>query len=582
MATVDPVTFSVIWGGLLSASAEMGSTLERTAYSVVVREGSDFSTGIFDANGRMVAQGDYSPGHLGSMAYTVNRMLDYYDLADFKPGDAIICNDPGIGSGHLPDIFMVSPVFHAGRLIGYAVNIAHHADIGGGSAGGQEIVGISETYQEGLRLLPVKLFDGGVAVEDMFRLIRGNVRVPEVLGDLRAQYASNMTAAARMQALAAQYGPDVLAQAMDEIIGRTETAMREAIAALPKGTFRFVDHLDDTGPDTEPVRFEVAITISDDKVVCDWTGTSEARPAGINCYLQYTRAYCLVAVKAATLPSLPQNQGALNCIEVIAPLGSYVNPHPDTASGGRAINSHRLYEVLMGALAQAVPDRVIPANAHFFNTNIGGRKHPRTGKPFVAWDIVVGGVGARADRDGQEATSSPWNGTNIPIEAQEISNPVVVERVELIPDSAGPAKFRGGMGMRKDVRMLAETSTLYNLGDRHRFAPYGLLGGEPAALGSTLLNPGTPAERVLASKGTYELKKGDVISWRTSGAGGFGRPFERDPAAVLKDVRAGLISVAAAQRDYAVVVAGDAVDQAATVALRRQAAALAPESSATA
>ena len=566
MNELDPITFSVIWGGLLSTAAEMGATLEKTAYSVVVREGSDFSTGIFNADGQMVAQGDHSPGHLGSMAFTVGRVLEHYPLSSLRDGDAIICNDPGIGSGHLPDVFMVTPVFNDERLIGYTVNIAHHADVGGSSAGGQQIVGISETYHEGLRLTPIKLFDAGVEREDVFRLIRGNVRVEDVLGDLRAQYAANLTGAAKLKGLAARYGADVLAAASGEIISRTEKAMRAALSKLPNGTYRFTDFVDDTGPDTNPVRLELALHIEDGFATFDWNGTSDARPAGINCYLSYTTAYCLCALKAATDPTTPQNQGTLNCLQVKAPEGSYLNPRPNSASGGRAINSHRIYECVMGALAQIVPERVIAANSHFFNTNIGGPRHPRTSKPFVAWDIVVGGVGAQFNRDGQEATSSPFNGTNIQVESQEISNPVLVERVSLIPDSAGPGRYRGGMAMRKDVRILADEATLYNLGDRHKFAPYGLSGGCAGIRAKTILNPDTAHERALSSKGTYHLKLNDVISWQTSGAGGNGHSFERSPAAVLDDVLNGLVTVEHARTAYGVVIATDPMrlDEAAT------------------
>ena len=553
MKPIDPVTFSVIWGGLISTAAEMGVTLTRTAYSVAVREGSDFSTGVFNADGYMVAQGDYSPGHLGSMAYCVRRMLEDYPADELSPGDAIICNDPGIGAGHLPDLYMMCPVFLDGVLLAFAVNIAHQIDIGGSGAGSQTITGIQDNYQEGLRFMPTRAFHKGEPVRDILRVIESNVRVPEVVGDVRAQYTANMSGARRIEDLARRYGPDVLRQAMDQLIAETEAQMREAIRALPEGVYTFDDRMDDVGPDTEPVEAHVAVTIKDGRVVMDWAGSGPQRQAGLNCYLHYTAAYSIAALKSVTLPQAPQNEGMIRTIEVKAPEGSFFNATRPAPCGGRAVTSHRIYEVALGALAKAVPDRVIAATSHFFNPNIGGI-HPRTGKQFICWESVIGGIGARATKDGIEATSSPWNGTNVPIEIQESRNPVLIERLQLIQDSAGPGEFRGGCGLRKDLRVLANDVTLYNLGDRHVFAPYGLAGGKSGRVGVTLLNHDRRTASRLHSKGTYRLKPQDLISWQTAGAGGVGNPMRRAPEAVLRDVRNGLVSIDGAMRDYGVVI----------------------------
>jgi N-methylhydantoinase B len=568
---VDTVTFSVVWGGLLSAAAEMGVTLTRTAYSVAVREGSDFSTGVFDPDGNMVAQGDYSPGHLGSMAFAVRRMLQDYPIETLNPGDAVICNDPGIGSGHLPDVYMMCPVYLDGVLLGFSVNIAHQIDIGGSASGSQTITGIQDNYQEGLRFLPTRCYVAGEPVRDIFRVIESNVRVPEVLGDIRAQYTANITGGRRIQDLGRLYGPKTLRAAMNEIIARSEAQMRTAIGELKPGRYTFADRMDDVGPGTAPVEARVAVTIRNGKVSVDWTGSGPQREAGLNCYLHYTTAYSIAAVKSVTLPTVPQNDGIIRTIEVTAPPGSFFNATHPAPCGGRAVTSHRIYEVVLGALAKAAPERVIAATSHFFNPNIGG-VDPRTNRAFICWESVIGGIGARAQKDGIEATSSPWNGTNVPIEIQESRNPVMIERVELIPDSAGPGRLRGGCGLRKDLRLLAEAATLTNLGDRHVFAPYGLRGGKSGRLGTTVLNPGARRERPLHSKGTYRLVYGDVISWRTSGAGGVGDPLTRDPAAVLADVRNGLVSVAGAAADYGVVIDPRTltVDMTATAALRRR------------
>ncbi len=566
---IDPITFSVIWGGVVAASAEIGTTLTRTAYSTAVREGSDFSTGMFDAEGNMVSQGDYSPGHLGSMAYTVRKMLEYYPIEELSPGDAIICNDPAIGSGHLPDVFQVCPIFHDSTLIGFAVNIAHQIDIGGGAVGGQQVQGVRSMFQEGLRLMPVRLFHKGEPCRDIMRIIEANVRVPEVIGDMRAQYIANQAGGARLIALARQYGIDTLRQALSRICGETEAAMRAAINQLKPGTYHFQDQLDDVGPGTDPVVAKVAVTIGDGHVHADWTGSGPQREAGLNSYISYTNAYTLAAVKSVTLPLIPQNAGVTRVVSTHAPLGSFFNPRHPAPCGGRATVSHRIYETIMGALAQAVPDRVIAANSHFFNPNIG-IPSPRTGRLSIVWETIIGGIGARADADGVEAMASPWNGTNMPVELQEFLCPILVERVGFIPDSAGPGRFRGGSGLRKDMRMLAPGGALTNLGDRHVTPPYGLDGGKPGQLGRTYLNPGTNAEQALHAKGNYDLAEGDMISWQTAGAGGVGDPLTRDPDRVLADVIDGFVSIAGARLDYGVVIDAErmVVDTAATRDLR--------------
>jgi N-methylhydantoinase B len=571
MTNIDPVTFSVVWGGLLSAAAEMGVTLSRTAYSMAVREGSDFSTGIFDAGGNMVAQGDYSPGHLGSMAFAVNLMLADYPREELRPGDAIMCNDPGIGSGHLPDVYLVTPVFLDETLIGFSVCIGHQIDIGGAGAGSTVIQGMMDNYQEGIRFPPTKCYRSGEPVREIFRILEANVRAPEVLGDIRAQYTANMTGATRMQALARQYGADVLRQCMHEIIERSEAQMRAEIVRLPEGTYTFEDCFDDFGPGTPPIPFKVAVTIKGGEILLDWEGTGPQVEAGMNCYLNYTYAYSIAAVKSITLPRTPQNEGVIRTIKVKAPLGCFLNPKRPAPCGGRNVASHRIYECVLGALSKAVPERVIAASSHFFNPMIGGQR-PDNGEPFILWEVIVGGIGARYDKDGIEATTSPYNTTNVPVELQELHNPVIVERVELVQDSAGAGRWRGGCAMRRDVRVLADNFNFYNVGDRAKFAPYGLFGGHPGRLGRTLLNPGGNDERELSSKGTYRLPANSVISWQTAGAGGSGDALRRDPKRVLDDVLDGYVSVAEAADVYGVVVdvARKCIDDEATGQMRSE------------
>ncbi len=569
---LDPTTFSVLWGGLLSAAAEMGVTLSRTAYSMAVREGQDYSTALFDADGNMVAQGDYSPGHLGSMAFTVRRMLEDYPPHVLHPGDAILLNDPGIGSGHLPDVFMISPIYLDDALIGFAANCAHQVDVGGSGAGSQVIEGILDNYQEGIRFLPTRCYLKGEPIADIFCIIEANVRAPDkVIGDLRAQINANNIGAARLQQLASTYGIEVLRTAMHEIIARSETEMREAIRQLPDGVYTFNDFIDDVGPETEPVPVVTTVTIADGTIHVDFTGSGPQREAGLNSYLHYTYAYTIAAVKSVTLPTAPQNEGVIRALGIEAPEGSFFNAKRPAPCGGRATISHRIYEAVLGALSQAAPDRVMAANSHFYNPNIGG-VDPDTGKQFVCYELIIGGIGGRAGKDGEEAISSPWNAANIPVEVQESQSPILVERFGFITDSAGPGTYRGGSGLRKDIRLLSGGVNFYNLGDRVRYAPYGLFDGASGRLAQTLLNPGTSREQPLHSKGTYRLAEHDVISWQTAGAGGYGHPLERDPAWVLRDVIAGFVSLAGAEQDYGVVIdpVTMTIDELATQRLRAQ------------
>jgi N-methylhydantoinase B len=566
---IDPVTFSVVWGGLLTTAAEMGVTLSRTAYSVAVREGTDFSTAVFDPDGNLVAQGDYSPGHLGSMAFAVRRMLADIPPESLREGDAIICNDPAIGSGHLPDVYMVSPAFLDGDLLGYAVNIAHQIDIGGAASGSQSVAGLFDNYQEGLRILPTRLYAGGEPNADIFRMIAANVRVSDVIGDIRAQYTANMVGARRLRDLGRLYGAPTLRACMTELLARSKEAMIGAVRELRPGIYTYEDRMDDVGPDTEPVVFKVTVTISASGINIDWAGSGPQRDAGMNSYLTYTTAYSVAAVKSVTLPHVPQNQGIIGVITVTAPEGSFLNPRRPAPCGGRAVVSPRIYEVVMAALSQAVPERSIAAQSHQFNPILGGMD-PKTRQPFVCWELTMGGIGARSNKDGLEATSFPANASNVPIEVQEGRKPVLFEHFGLIPDSAGAGTFRGGCGVRRDLRLTVDKVTLFNLGDRVRYAPFGLFGGGEGAKGATILNPGGSDERELNSKGTYLLKDDDVISWRTSGAGGYGDPRARDPRRVVFDIEEGLVSPAAARDIYGVVVDPEtlAYDAAATERLR--------------
>ena len=548
--SVDPITLTVIWNTLMSIAEELGTTLRNTAFSEGVREGDDFATALFDRTGRLIAQGNFSPGHLGSMTACARHAIEYFPAETLRPGDSILLNDSFMCSGHFPDTFQVMPVFVDDVLVGYVACSAHQVDMGGAAPGSQKVHGVTEAFQEGLRILPVRFVRQGQIDEDILRLVLGNVRMPDkVRGDLLAQHTANLSAAARLQQLFRDHGDATLAEAYEIILDRSEAAMRAALAAVPAGTYSFEDCMDDYGPGTDPIKIAVDITFDGvGAVELDFSRSSDAVPAAINSYINYTRAYAIFAIKVFCDALQPQTEGNMRPITVTAREGSFFNPAFPAPSGGRAILQVRIFDTINGAIAQALPHRAMGAFSHWSNPNIGGI-HDDTGRPFVMYDLSLAGYGGRQGKDGVEALSPVMNCSNIPVEVHETHNPVRVRRLEFIPDTGGAGQWRGGGGLRKDIELLNSTAVLSHLGDRHRFQPYGLFGGGPGALGETILNPDGNLQP-LHSKGMYDLAKGDVVSFRLSGAGGYGPVDARDPAAITEDLADGYITEEGALDDY--------------------------------
>jgi N-methylhydantoinase B len=564
---VDPITLGVIWGALQSIAVEVGTTVHRTAYSQQAREGQDFSVCLFDADGRMVAQGPYSPGHMGAMSFAAKNAIAAFPGDALRPGDVVLFNSPFLGSGHFPDFFMIQPAFHPdGRLIGFVANILHHTDVGGMRPGSQAVVGVSDYFQEGLHLPPVKPWQGGVEQKGIIAIILANTRMPESMrGDLHAQRNALRVGELRLLELTERYGHETVRGAMTEIMARTEAKVRDAIRAVPDGVYPFEDFMDDCGRGTDPMRLVVAVTVRGDEILIDFDGTGPQTESGMNSYLNYTRSYCYAAVKCLTDPYGPQNDGVFRPLRIQAPEGSFLNPRPPAGGGPRAVFCYRIFDAIIGALAPALPDRVTAAGSHFANPTFGGFD-PRRKRRTVVYELVLSGTAARPDRDGCEALSSAFNAANIPVESQEANQPVLIERFELMRDSAGAGRYRGGTGIRRDLRLLLEDGRLTNNTERQRFAPWGLFGGQPGRPGTTVVNPGTPRERRVHSKASDTFAYGDVVSFQQPGAGGYGPPWERDPQAVLHDVLDDYVSIEGARRDYGVVIepATMTVDAAAT------------------
>jgi N-methylhydantoinase B len=549
-AAVDPITLTVVWNSLISIADELGVTLRHTAFSEGVREGDDFSTAVFDADAVMIAQGNFSPGHLGSMPAVAKTVLQYFPRETLKPGDSILVNDSFIGAGHFPDTYEIMPVFLDDRVIGFVACSAHQVDMGGAAPGSQKVHGVTEAFQEGLRILPVRFVREGRIDEDILRLVLGNVRMPDkVRGDLLAQHAANLSASVRLARMFHDLGTETVERAYSVILAQSEQTMREALAKVPAGTYSFDDRMDDYGPGTEPIHMAVDVTFDGKgEVEFDFSRSSDTVPAAINSYINYTRAYAVFAIKAFCNALDPQTEGSMRPIKLKVREGSFFNPKFPAPSGGRPILQIRIFDTINGALAKAMPQRAMGAFSHWSNPTIGGIDD-RTGRAFVMYDVSLAGYGGRYGSDGAEGLSPVMNCSNIPVEVHETNNPVRIRRFGFIPDTGGAGQWRGGCGIRKDIELLNARAVFSHLGDRHVFEPYGIFGGKPGALAESILNPDGNGER-LHSKETREIKQGDVLSFRLSGAGGYGPPEKRDRTAIENDIADGYVSTDAARRDY--------------------------------
>jgi N-methylhydantoinase B len=564
---VDPLTLTIVWNRLVNIAEEMGNTLRKTAYSPGIRDAEDCAFGLFDAGTRMLAEAVYTPGQSGSMPFALRNALNVYPPESLQPGDGLVLNDPYLGNGHLPDVYVFLPIFHEERIIGYAGCCGHHTDVGGAAPGSQAVQGIHDIYQEGMLIPPVMFYKNREPVRDVFELIAGNTRIRDyTIGDLKAQYNACTVGEREFLRLLEEVGTDVWQAGIDELIRRTEEEMREAIQAVPDGEYRFEGFLDDYEEGSDSLRMAVTVKIDGSNLIVDFSGTDGQVQAGINCPYNLTYSYTLYAIKGVLAPSLPSNEGIRRPVTVLAPEGSLLNPLFPAACGARAILVPRLIDTVMGALSIPLPNKAIPASSQFANALIGGR-NPRTGRPFVNFQIMSAGFPARPYADGEEGLPLGYNTGNVPIEIDEASDPVIVERLELMPDTAGVGTYRGGVGLRKDIRLLTGPVRASYNSDRHLFPAWGLHGGGSGSTGAIVLNPG-PAERRHHSKGIYTLREGDIISIRIGGAGGWGDPMERAPEAVLDDVLDGFISVDSALRDYGVVIRNESVDAQATADAR--------------
>jgi N-methylhydantoinase B len=531
---IDPITVEVIGSALSSIVEEMGEALVRASFSTNIKERRDCSTALFDTRGTTLCQAEHIPMHLGSFIGIIPEILKRHPVEGMRPGDVFIGNDAYAGAGtHLPDIVLGEPIFVDGRIVAWAVNTAHHADFADR--------GHAHIYQEGLRIPPIRLYRAGELQTDVQELILLNCQVPrERLSDLRAQIAANRLGVQRMQALCGKYGTETVLAVGDALQDYAERKMRAGIAALPDGVYRFADTYDcpELG---DPLDVSVEIAIIGDEMRLHFDSPPQVR-AGFNMIYTALLSSVYYAVKAVVDPTIPPNSGLARPITVSAPLGTVMNATHPAAVNGRTSTCQRAADLVLGALAQAAPDRVIAAGNGSCATASFSGAEPEDGRLWVYLETIGGGSGARATKDGLDGVHVHMTNTsNLPVEALEVEYPLTVLRYELVDGSGGAGRYRGGMGLRRVYRAEAECHLRLD-GSRFATPPWGLNGGDPGGRASFRFGDGVE----LFTKGAGRLRPGETVEIVTPGAGGYGPPAARDRAAVERDLADQRIDLATA------------------------------------
>lgn len=546
--SVSEIELQIMWNRLLSVVEEQAQTLVRTAFSTSAREAGDISAGVFDLDGRMLAQAvTGTPGHINTMAKSVGHFLDVFPVAEMKDGDVYITNDPWKGTGHLYDLVVVTPTFMDGRIVALFACTSHLVDMGGV---GQTPEG-RQIYHEGLFIPLLRLVRAGEVNEDLLAMIRANVREPvQVIGDVYALIACNEIGGRRLLAMMREFHLDGLDYLGGEIIARSRQAMTDAIRKLPKGSWTSDMRVDGY---ESPIDIRGRVTIEDDTIHVDFSGTSGMSSYAINCPICYTEAYTTFGVNCIVAPHVPNNAGSLDAVKVTAPPGTVLSATYPAAVYARSTMGHLLPDVVYGCLDQAIPGRV-PAEgtsnlwslkliAGHGLTGIGGK----AGTPFMTMSFHSGGAGARPRQDGLSATPFPSGVRNVPVEATEAITPLVIWRKELRPDSGGAGRQRGGLGQTMEVGSREDAAFgLFASFERVKYPARGRDGGGPGERGSVRLASG----KEMGPKGLQVVPAGDRIVVSMPGGGGMGVPAERDPEAIRRDIRLGYVTEEAARRDY--------------------------------
>ena len=574
---IDPITLEVLRETFASIVREMRVTLVRTAYSSVLYEGEDFSCVLMDGDAQIVSmsKGQDHPLHIVPIGWSMKAVREKFG-DDIHPGDIFLHNDPYTGGTHLNDVAMIYPLFADGRLFVFPVVRAHWGDVGGMSPGSLS-GGATEIFQEGVRIPPIRIVDRGTPNQAALDLIFHNMRGPrERKGDFDAMIGTCRKAAERVEALAGRYGAPVVRAAVVELMDRAEQRMRRAIAALPDGDYAYEAHLESGTERLEPLSIRARVTVAGETITVDLTGTSPqtAAPTNVGPAMAPTGAFTMI--KAFLDPGTDVNSGAFRPLTVITPPGTVVNADPPAPCGGMVEVKYCVETAVMGALAQALDGRVAGDLKGGGNHCYVGGPDPRTGETFIFYEYPAGGTGGFDGGDGSNSVRT-WTESDMttlqPIEAVEQLYPVRIERTALREDSGGPGRWRGGLGLSREVRVLIPSSRLSVLAEKAVLPPFGVCGGGSGATnrfwvrrGDRPIQPSPLPGKV----GGFPIEPGDVVMMESSGGGGFGDPLERDPARVAADLAEGYVTAASAERDYGVVWRGGRVDDAATAALRER------------
>jgi N-methylhydantoinase B len=547
---LNPTDYAVISQALIAATHEMGAKLIRSAYSTIVRDASDASSALLDSDGQAVAQAELLIQQLGSLSATFGPCAEHHPVDTLVEGDFYINNDPFHGGQHLPDVFIFSPIFFEGELMGFGATVAHHIDIGGGAPGLN--MGAREIYQEGLIIPPSRYnverdWNGG----SFERLIASNIRVPnQTIGDMNAQFAGNAIGAARVHQLCRKYGPEAVKETMALLIDYSERRMRAAITEVPDGTFHGEDVIDDDGLGGGPLTVRATVTINGDEAAVDFEGTSDQIASNMNSPFASTVSAAIGCVKAAlTSPDIPYNAGITRPVTVTAPYGSLLNPKHPAPVRARMTATNRVFNAVMKALAQVVPDKVIATG---FDTTTGPYLSHRSDAGYKVYhEIIGGGYGASAHNNGCSGVDGPLgNCSNAPVETLDMDFDYFrVSEYSLIQDSGGGGEFRGGLGVRRRYEILKDDVQYAQYGDRFQFQPEGLFAGEPGSLAYCTIERGGEISQ-LKSKESAWLQTGDVLTVNTGGGGGYGSPTSRAGNQLDDDVEQGKVSPEAATAVY--------------------------------
>ena len=551
VTTTDPITLEVVRNKVDGIANEMQSTLLRSSFSTVVKEGLDASASLFTPNGETLAQAIAIPIHLATLIPIVETIARTFPMDEMKPGDLYIMNDPYLGGTHLPDIAIVMPVFFDERPIAFSAAMTHHQDVGGMSPGSVP-PNATEIYQEGIRIPPLKLREGNEFNHTLVEMLKLNVRVPQVfMGDIGAQISACTVGARRVAELAGRYGYGQTLRIFNELLDRSEQLTRKALEAIPDGTYSYVDYLDNDGVNLdESVRIEVAVTVSGSELHCDFEGTDPQTRGPFNAVKSGSQAAAYYAVRAVTDSSIPTNGGCFRPVSLHLPEGTLVNPVEPAPVNSRTATLKRIAGSIVGALKGALPEQ-IPADSagELLVLSLGGKN--LSGKPYVVGEFNAGGSGGGPRKDGVDVIETDGsNCMNMPVEALELEAPARVHRMSLRTDSGGVGEFRGGLGCVREIEFLTDNIALTHRGERHRHAARGSQGGGDGAKAFSKIVRRDGTEEIVNSKLFTMVHSGERLIVETAGGGGYGDPNGRDREAVQDDLRNRKVSERSAMNDY--------------------------------